>query len=416
MLTSFSTALSALTAHATAIDVTGNNLANLNTPGFKNSVVSFHDLVTQSLGAGFGETQIGFGVGRPITIRQFTQGAIQTTAAPLDVAIQGDGFFMVKNGQGNNAYSRGGNLQVDLNGVLTTATSEKLQGWSTLNADGTLNTNAPAGDIIVPTGSLKAPAATNKVSVDLNLNAAAVAGSASGAFSTSIEVFDSLGQSHVLSFNFTKSTTANQWNYSASIPDADLTSPATPLTGTLTFDSNGKLSSPLSTDPAPAIAITGLADGASDMSLTWSLFHGTTARINQFTQDSAVSALAQDGSATANLIRVGIGDGGKILAQYSNGQQVVVGQLAMVTIRNPNSLIASGNNTFQLSARSALPAIGLPGSGGRGTVLGGAVESSTVDIAQEFTNLIIFQRGYQANSKVITTVDELSQETINLKR
>ena len=305
---------------------------------------------------------------------------------------------------------------MDLNGVLTTATGEKVQGWSTLNVNGTLNTNAPVGDITVPTGSLKAPAATNNVSVELNLNAAATSGAANGTFSTSIEIFDSLGQSHVLSFTFTKSTTANQWSYSASIPATDSTAAPTPLTGTLTFDSNGKLSSPLPTDPSPAIAITGLADGASDMNVTWSLFNGLTARINQFTQDSAVSALAQDGSATANLIRVGIGDGGKILAQYSNGQQVVVGQLAMVTIRNPNSLIASGNNTFQLSARSALPAIGLPGSGGRGTVLGGAVESSTVDIAQEFTNLIIFQRGYQANSKVITTVDELSQETINLKR
>ena len=363
MLTSFSTALSALTAHSTAIDVTGNNLANLNTPGFKTSVVSFHDLVTQSLGAGFGETQVGFGVGRPVTIRQFTQGAIQTTSGPLDVAIQGDGFFTLKNAQGDDLYSRGGNLQVDLNGVLTTSTGEKLQGWSTFNADGTLNLNAPVGDIIVPTGSLKAPTATTNVSVDLNLNAAAAAGGANGTFSTSIEVFDSLGQSHVLSFTFTKSTTANQWTYSASIPAADTTSAPAPVTGTLTFDSNGRLSSPLATDPAPSLAIAGLANGASDLSVTWSLFKGTTARINQFTQDSAISALSQDGAATANLIRVGIGNGGKILAQYSNGQQVDVGQMAMVTIRNPNSLIASGNNTFQLSARSAHPAIGLPDSG-----------------------------------------------------
>lgn len=416
MLTSFSTALSALTAHSTAIDVVANNLANLNTPGFKTSVVSFHDLVTQSLGAGFGETQVGFGVGRPVTLRQFTQGAIQTTSGPLDVAIQGDGFFMVKNSQGNDLYSRGGNLQVDLSGVLTTATGEKLQGWSSLSPDGTLNTNAPVTDITVPTGSLKAPTSTKNVSLDLNLNAASTAGSANGAFSTSIEMFDSLGQAHVLTVNFTKSATANQWNYSATIPAADTTAAPTPLVGSLTFDSNGKLASPSSTDPSPALAITGLADGAADMNVTWSLFNGTTPRISQFSQGSAVAALAQDGSSTASLIRVGIGDGGKILAQYSNGQQVTVGQLAMVTIRNPNSLIASGNNTFALSARSALPAIGLPGSGGRGTVLGGAVESSTVDIAQEFTNLIVYQRGYQANAKVIATVDELSQETINLKR
>ena len=216
MLTSFSTALSALTAQSTAIDVTGNNLANLNTPGFKTSVVSFHDLVTQSLGAGFGETQVGFGVGRPITLRQFTQGAIQTTSGALDVAVQGDGFFMVKNSQGNNAYTRGGNLQVDLNGVLTTSTGEKLQGWSTLNADGSLNANAPVGDIMLPTGTLKAPTPTANTSLDLNLNAGAIAGAANGTFSTSIEIFDSLGQSHVLSFTFTKSATAGLylgWNW-----------------------------------------------------------------------------------------------------------------------------------------------------------------------------------------------------------
>ena len=416
MLTSFSTALSALTAHSTAIDVISNNLANLNTPGFKNSAISFHDLVTQSLGAGFGETQLGFGVGRPVTLRQFTQGAIQTTSGPLDVAIQGDGFFVVKNSQGENAYTRGGNLQVDLAGVLTTTTGEKLQGWSTLGADGSLDKNAPVNDITVPTGSLKAPVATKTVSLDLNLNAAGTVAGANGTFSTSVEIFDSLGQSHVLSFTFTKSATANQWTYSTSLPAADTTAAPTPLTGTLTFDSNGKLASPLPTDPSPQIAITGLANGAADLTVNWSLFNGATARLTQFTQDSAVVALSQDGSSTASLIRVGIGDGGKILAQYSNGQQVLVGQLAMVAIRNPESLIASGNNTFQVTARSALPAVGLPGSGGRGTVLGGAVEASTVDVAQEFTNLIVYQRGYQANAKVITTVDELSQETINLKR
>lgn len=416
MLTSFSTALSALTAHSTAIDVIGNNLANLNTPGFKSSVVSFHDLVTQSLGAGFGETQVGFGVGRPVTLRQFTQGAIQTTSGPLDVAIQGDGFFVVQNAEGNTEYTRGGNLQVNSSGVLTTSTGEMVQGWSNVDTSGNVNTNAPIGDIVVPTGTLKAPQSTQNVSLDLNLDAAGIAGSASGTFSTSIEVYDSLGQSHVLTFTFTKGSSPNQWNYSAAIPSADQTTAGTPLTGTLTFDSNGHLTSPASTDPSPSISISGLADGASDMTINWSLYNGKTPRLSQFTEPSAVSALSQDGSSTANLIRVGIGDGGKILAQYSNGQQVIVGQLAMATIRNPDSLIASGNNNYSLSARSALPAIGLPGSGGRGTVLGGAVESSTVDIAQEFTNLIVFQRGYEANSKMVTTVDEVSQDTINLKR
>ncbi len=416
MITSFSTALSALSAHSTAIDVVGNNLANLNTPGFKTSVVSFHDLVTQSLGAGLGETQVGFGVGRPVTLRQFSQGAIQTTAGPMDAAIQGDGFFVVKMAGGGQAYTRGGNLQIDLSGVLTTSTGQKLQGWSTIGANGAVDTNTPIGDIVVPVGSLKAPTPTSKISLDLNLNAAATAGPPPDVFSTSVEVVDSLGKSHNVTFTFSKSATVNQWAYSITVPDADLTSPFTPVTGNLTFDSNGKLSAPLPTDAPPEIPIAGLADGASDMSISWSLFDGLRPRLTQFTQPSAVSALTQDGSPTANLIRVGLADGGRVLAQYSNGQQVVVGQLAMAMVRNPESMIAAGDNNFQLSARSALPAIGLPGTGGRGTVLGGAVESSTVDIAREFTNLIVLQRGYQANSRVVTTADELSQETINLKR
>jgi flagellar hook protein FlgE len=412
--TSFSTALSALSAHSTAIDVVGNNLANINTPGFKASTVSFHDLVTQSLGAGLGETQVGFGVGTPVTLRQFSQGAIQSTGGPLDVAIQGDGFLIVKDKAGATEYTRGGNLQVDTDGSLNTATGEKIQGWTLTN--NVLNTNLPVADITVPVGSLKEPTPTDTVSVDFNLDATATAGPPPGTFATSMQVFDSLGNSHIIKFDFTKTTTANQWTYSLSFPDADVTAPITPVTGTLTFDGNGKLTSPLPTDPSPLLTVTGLNDGASDMNLTWNFFNGTTPRMTQFSQPSATSALAQNGSPPANLVRVGLADGGQIIAQYSSGAQVVVGQVAMATIRNPESLLAAGNSNYGLSARSALPAVGLPNSGGRGQVLGGDVEASTVDIAREFTNLIVFQRGYQANTRVITTVDELSQDTINLKR
>lgn len=413
MLTSFSTALSALNATSTAINVIGNNLANLNTPGFKESVVSFRDLVTQSLGAGLGETQVGFGVGRPITIRQFSQGALQTTSGALDAAIQGDGFLVARTSSGQTVYTRGGNLQVDSSGNLTTSTGEQIQGWTNLNSTGTLDPNSPAGPIVVPVGTLKPATPTLNTSIDVNLNAAGAAGDM---FSTSVQIYDSLGNSHVLKFDFTKSTTANQWTYSLSVPDADLTSPYTPVTGTITFDSNGKIVSPAATDPPVQIPITGLADGASDMTLNWNLFNNGTGRLTQYSQTSAVAAVAQDGSPAANLIRVGLANGGKILAQYSNGTQTVVGQLAMAQVRNPDSLIAVGNNNYALSARTALPAIGLPNTGGRGEVLGGNVEASTVDIAKEFTNLIVLQRAYQANAKVITTVDQLSQDTISLKQ
>jgi flagellar hook protein FlgE len=151
MFTSFSTALSALSAFSTAVDVVGNNLANLNTPGYKSSVVYFRDLVTQSLGAGLGETQVGFGTGRPLTIRQFSQGAIQASTGLLDAAIQGDGFFVIKNAQNNVVYTRAGNFQVDLSGNLLNNTGERVQGWTSIDpSTGKLNTNTAIGDIILP--------------------------------------------------------------------------------------------------------------------------------------------------------------------------------------------------------------------------------------------------------------------------
>jgi flagellar hook protein FlgE len=216
--------------------------------------------------------------------------------------------------------------------------------------------------------------------------------------------------------DFTKTANAGEWQYSLSVPDGDVTTPIPPVTGTIVFDGNGKMTAPAVTDAAPKLDIAGLVNGAADMSVTWGLFDGPKPRLTMYSQPSAKAANAQDGFAAAQLIRVGIGDGGRILAQYSNGQQVAVGQLSMASIRNPESMIAVGNNNFQLSARSALPAVGLPGTGGRGQIMGGAVEFSTVDIAREFTNLIVLQRGYQANARVVTAVDEISQETINLKR
>src|SRR6185503_4187559 len=176
MFTSFSTALSALNATSTAIDVVGNNLANLNTPGFKTSAVVFRDLVTRSLGAGLGETQVGFGTAQPLTVRQFTQGAIQTTSGLLDAAIQGDGFFVLKETSGATVYTRAGNFQTDKDGNLLTVTGARVQGWTATDPDtGLVNTNGASGNIIVPLGSLKPPIPTSRFNVDLNLNSSAAA-------------------------------------------------------------------------------------------------------------------------------------------------------------------------------------------------------------------------------------------------
>jgi flagellar hook protein FlgE len=186
--------------------------------------------------------------------------------------------------------------------------------------------------------------------------------------------------------------------------------------GSLTFDNAGNLTSPANGSPI-AFSITGMSDGAADMNLSWNPYTSAgTSRITQFAQPSASSASSQNGSGAAQLVHVGLADGGQVLAQYSNGNQVVVGQVAMASIRNPDTLLAAGNNNFQLSALTAIPSIGLPTTGGRGQIVGGSVEASTVDIATEFTNLITYQRSYEANGKVVTTADQLSQDTINLIR
>src|SRR5579864_4894591 len=236
MFTSFSTALSALAAQSTAIDVVGNNLANLNTTGFKSSAVSFHDLVTQSLGAGLGDTQVGFGVGTPITLREFSQGAIQTTGGTLDAAVQGDGFFVIQGPNQSIEYTRGGNFQVDKDGNLTTSTGEQLQGWTQM-VNGQLNTNTTPGNITIPVGTVQPPNTTGNISFDINLNAAAVSGTANDTFATSVTIYDSLGNSHIVTATFTKDpATPNQWNYSVAIPDGDVQTPPFPaLTGSLKF-------------------------------------------------------------------------------------------------------------------------------------------------------------------------------------
>lgn len=421
MFTSFSTALSALNANSTAIDVVGNNLANLNTPGFKTSVVYFRDLVTQSLGAGLGETQVGFGTGRPLTQRQFSQGSIQASTGLLDAAVQGDGFFVVRDSQGNNLYTRAGSFQLDTAGNMLNNTGERVQGWTAVDpATGMINTGGPIGDIMVPVGSVKPPIATGGFTLDLNLDASAPVGASSN-WSTPIKVYDSLGAPHILTVNFQKTDT-NEWKYDVTIPGTEVDGQAAgpyaipEATGTVTFDENGKLPVPPTGSPIK-VKVSGLVSGGADLNLDWDLYSAAeTGRITQFGQPSALSANSQDGSPAAQVIRVGLGDGGRVLAQYSDGQQVEVGQVAMASIRNPESLIAMGNNNFQLSAKSATPALGTAGTGGRGSIVGGALEFSTVDIAREFTNLIVLQRGYQANSRVVTTVDELSQDTINLKR
>jgi flagellar hook protein FlgE len=185
--------------------------------------------------------------------------------------------------------------------------------------------------------------------------------------------------------------------------------------GTLTFDATGTLTAPLPAAP-PAINITGLTDSANNMTMNFNLYDGATPLLTQYKQTSAPSGNFQDGSPSAKLSSVSIGDGGIILAHYSDGQQIAMGQLAMANFVNPDSLLAVGNNNYVVTGATSNASIGVPGSGGRGQILGGNLESSTVDIATEFTNLMVYQRSYEANAKVVTSSDQINQDTINLIR
>jgi flagellar hook protein FlgE len=420
----FDIALSALNATSNAINVTANNLANLNTTGFKASQVSFEDLFAQSLGV-VNQNQSGFGVATAAVTQQFSQGSLQDTGGQYDAAIQGDGFFVIQDPNQGQLLTRDGSFTTDSNGNLVTATGQYVQGWTSTAGTGVVDTNGPIGNIQIPTGSLRSPVATQNFEINMNLNAAAPITGTGSTFSTPIQVTDSLGETQTLTATFTNSG-GNSWAYSISIPASALSATSTTTnpvaSGTLTFDSSGNLTSPAATPPSilnqVPITINGLSDGAANMSMNWNLSDPTTgvSQISQISEPSAVSTSTQDGVEGATLIKVGVGTNGSLVAQYSDGQTLNVGQIALATVRNPESLSQIGDNNYQLSAASATPVIGTPGTGGRGTIVGGDLESSTVDIATEFTNLIVYQRSYEAAAKVVTSEDQLSQDTIAIKQ
>jgi len=438
MFTAFSTALSALSADSTAIDVVGNNLANLNTTGFKASDVQFHDLISQSIGGISQSNQVGMGVGQINAVKNFTQGAIQNTGGATDAAIEGSGFFVVKDAANTQLFTRDGAFKLDANGNIVTQTGQNVQGWNADLTTGTLSTNGPVSNLTIPLTTTIPARATTTMSMGINLDASSPVNTSTDAknptagsqFSAPIQVYDSLGVAHTLTVTFTHgglpgSATANplQWDYSVTIPDADVkTPPATALaTGTLTFDGTGNLPSANTTPPGtpiPDISLTipALADAASEPTkVSWSLYDKSgNPTVTQFAEASGLSNPVQDGYAAGQITKVSFQDGGLVVANFSNGQQLTVGQLALASITNPDSLIDVGNNNLQASAATAQAAIGTANSGTRGQIAGGSLESSTTDIATEFTNLLTFQRSYQAASRVITTSDQLLQETVNL--
>lgn len=404
-MSSYSIALTGLLANTTALDVVGNNLSNMNTQGFKGDDVLFEDAfntANQSL-------QVGAGVGSTITTTDFTQGAITSTGQPLDAAIQGNGFFVVQDAEGNTSYTRDGSFSLNAAGDLVTSSGDLVQGWTSV--DGVLNPSGPTSSISIPALSSTPPSATANMTVTANLDASATTGTT---FSTPLQVVDSLGNTQTLSINFTE-TAANTWSYTVTIPGEDVSggtagTPSSLATGTLTFNASGQLTSPAAGTPVSVKTSGTLTDGAAALNINWNLYDSSgNPQLTQFAEASAATGTTQDGVQPATATGVTLQNGGDLVASYSNGQQVTIAQLAVASIGNPDTLIAASNNNFTLGTDTLTPSVGTAGSGDRGTIVGQSLEGSNVDMATEFTNLIVYQRGYEAGSKIITTQTQMDQ-------
>jgi flagellar hook protein FlgE len=420
MSIAFSNALSGLTADATAINVVSENLANLNTTGYKDQQVSFEDLVNQSLSGFSNATSIsGSTIAR--TNQEFTQGTLQTTGGAFDAAIQGGGFFVLRDTSGQQLFTRQGNFQVTATGEVMTSSGQHVEGWNAVN--GVLSTNGVTSDLVVPASLSSTPVATTQFSLNVNLNANATVGSPNATFSSPVQVYDAEGNAHTLTVTYTE-TAPNTWSYAVTIPSADVggtgTSTALGSGGTLTFDGNGNLLSPApgvgsGSIELPLTLANGANIGSPTGTLTWNLYDPAgNPTISQNTQASTNLSNTQDGSQAGSLVGVDIGTDGQLTANYSNGTMQAVGQIALGSIANPETMQQLDGNSFAVTGATAAPVIGSPSTGARGSISGGSLEGSTVDIATEFTNLLQYERGYQANSKVITTEDQVIQTTLAL--
>ncbi len=433
-MASFSIPLTGLQADSTALNTVANDLANMNTTGFKTQTTNFSDLFYQQIGStGDGDPiQVGAGVKVATNETAFTQGSINTTGNSTDVALNGTGFFVVNNG-GSFEYTRAGNFSLDSNGYLVSTNGLNVMGYPAVN--GVVNTNAPLTEINVPIGTVEFPKATTTLGMTANLDSATAAGTQ---FPAQLTVYDSLGEPHVVTVTFTPGAAVNSWTYSAALPAADYSTagadvvPAA-ITGTLQFDSSGNLTTvtpaggaaqtvgtaagdvqslALNFNPA---ATNVLVDGAAGLNVQWNLLGASgTPTISQVDTASAVSATTQNGYASGQYQSFSIAADGTVTVSYSNGQQQAVGRLALANVSNLQGLSLLGDGDYATTRASGAAVIGASGAGGLGTMQDDALEASNVNISTEFSQLIIAQRAFEANAKSVTTFDTVTQDTINM--
>ncbi|MCA2213693.1 flagellar hook protein FlgE [Jidongwangia harbinensis] len=396
MLRSLFSGISGLRAHQQMMDVTGNNISNVNTTGYKSSQTVFQDTLSQMVNAagapqndagGTNPAQVGLGVRLASINANFGQGAAQTTGKSSDMMIQGDGFFVVKSG-GETLYTRAGSFTFDANGSLTTPNGQVVQGW--MADEGVVNTAGAPDNIKLPIGISLAPTVTENITMTGNFSNEAPVGTQK---EIPIKVYDADGAANTMVVTFQK---ADATTWSLTLPDGS--------TGTVPFVAGKAVgdTDPLTLEDTGKITVGGFIFDIHDLT--------------QFSGNTEARVSNSDGSAAGVLSSYTVSNTGQIVGVFSNGLKQTLGQLSLANFNNVNGLEKIGDSMFRSTVNSGLAQVGPAGTGGLGLITSGALEMSNVDLAQEFTNLVIAQRGFQANSRIITTSDEILQELVNLKR
>ncbi|MBQ4554870.1 MAG: flagellar hook protein FlgE [Spirochaetaceae bacterium] len=463
MMRSLYSGVSGMQNHQTRLDVIGNNVSNVNTTGFKRGRVNFQDMISQQLtGAakpteevgGVNPKEVGLGMTVASIDTIFTQGNLQSTGVSTDIAIQGNGFFVLKNGQ-ETFYTRAGTFGVDSEGTLVNpANGLRVQGWMAqeVNGEMVINTAGSTEDLIIPIGQKDSAKATTNVDFACNLNkntqileeGASDSDILKATWGTETKVYDSFGNEHMLSVSFTRVPgTNNQWQATVNVDAENAAETMTRVglgttdgvenTFVVTFDNFGRLQSV--TDSAGNVtnengqvsiqASFNVPGGNPDadgnpLRQTMNINLGTIGSIEntitQFAESSSTKAFYQDGYTMGYLDNFKIDASGIITGVYSNGTTRAIGQIAMASFTNQNGLEKAGDNTYVASNNSGLANIGTSGVAGKGSLLAGALEMSNVDLTEQMTDMIVTQRGFQANSKTIQTADTLLDTVLSLKR
>ncbi len=427
MMRSMFAGVSGLRNHQTRMDVIGNNIANVNTLGYKKSRVTFQDMLSQNIrGAsspqgtkgGTNPQQIGLGMTVNSIDTIHTQGSSETTGKTTDMMVDGDGFFILGSGK-SQYYTRAGNFDFDAEGNLIASNGMLVQGW-TADPSGKIDSTGAISGITIPKGQSIQPKETTEATFINNLNANELVYDASdpaagGVVNTSITVYDSQGNEYSIPLQFQK-TAVNSWDLVAGSTLPPGVTGVTINNGSLTFNPDGSLSA----DPGCTIQVD-LDSAVTGADTPINNANGGTIAVDlstltQYTSESNVQMNSQDGYSSGVLTGYAIDKSGIVSGRFSNGLTKQLAQVALANFNNPAGLSKNGENLYVQSNNSGAAQIGTAGGGGRGEISPGKLEMSNVDLSQEFTDMIITQRGFQANSRIITVSDEMLQELVNLKR